>query len=147
MWKQQTLPRAGLSVNRGVTDSAQYGCRCLRACQRPPALADRFGTRLFLRVLPNAVEADRQGNPSRLMANTFALYVNGIATLWPTFFTPKGGGQIKPSCFTDASLLSYNARSYRSKITVTFVSLSGVVQFRKTLVLIFIVWLNWFDTA
>lgn len=75
------------------------------------------------------------------IADTLALCVNWISRLLLTFVKPKGGGQIKLSCSSDASSLSYNARSCRSKIMLTFVSLSDVIQFRKTLVLIFIVWL------
>lgn len=102
---------------------------------------------LCLYVLPEVVGAHRKGNPLPFTANTPTLYVNWISRLLLTFVKPKGRGQIKPSSFTEASLLSYNARSCRSKIMLAFVSLSAVIQFRKTLLLIFIVWLNWFDTA
>lgn len=57
------------------------------------------------------VEAHRKGSPLPFIANTLPLYVNWISRLLLTFVKPKGGRQIKPSCFTGASLLSYNARS------------------------------------
>lgn len=79
--------------------------------------------------------------------HTMSICVNSFSRLWFTCAKPKGGEQTKASCSTDAlSLLSHNARSCQSKIMHVFMSLPDVTYFRQTLVLIFIVWLNWLDT-
>lgn len=127
MLTQQTLPQDSLPIDRWIV----YPVRCwyghLHACQRQCCLADLFHACLPLYVPPNLVEAHRKGNPLPFIANTLALCVNLISRLLLTFVKPKGGGQIKPSCSTDASLLSYSARSSRSEIKLTSVSLSDAI--------------------
>lgn len=103
-------------------------CRCLTAYQRLYSWQIYFVLICFYKnFLPWQRHTEIEGNPLPSVANILALYVNWISRFLLTFAKPKGGGPIKSSCSTDASLLSYNVKSCQSRITLTFMSLSSVI--------------------